>query len=233
MSYVHAVEHGRPASLDVYAALADALGLEPTFDLIDPRRRNAMSRAEDPVHAAMGEALAERLTSFGFEVALDEPYQHYQFAGRADVVAWSVPDRALLHAENRTRFPNLQEAFGSYNAKRRYLPAIVAERAGLRRGWASVTNVVVALWSSEVLHAMRLHPASFRATCPDAPDAFDAWWAGQPIERGVSSTIVLFDPVGGGRSDRRRFIGFASVDGARGRYRDYADAFEAIRAARS
>jgi hypothetical protein len=42
---------------------------------------------------------------------------------------------------------------------------------------------------------------------------------------------VLFDPVGGGRSDRRRFVPLDQVAAVRGRYRGYADALEAIRAA--
>lgn len=233
VSFVHAVEHGKPAGLAAYTAIAAALGLEPAFDFVDPRRRPASRSAEDPVHAAMGEAIAGRLTSFGFAVALDDPFQHYQFAGRADVLAWSLEQRSLLHVEDRTRFPNLQEAFGSYNVKRRYLPSVAAERLGLRGGWDVVTHVVAALWSSEVIHAIRLHPASFRATCPDGIDAFAGWWSGRPpTPPSVTSSLVLFDPVGGGRSDRRRFVGLDQVAAVRGRYRGYADALEAIRAAR-
>lgn len=228
---MQAVERGRPASLASYAAIASALGLEPEFDLVDPRRRAKVVRREDPVHAAMGEVIAQRLRSHGLDIALDDTFQHYQFAGRADLLAWSVGRRALLHVENRTRFPNIQEAFGSYNVKRRYLPAIAADRLGLRRGWDTVTNVVVALWSAEILHDLRLHPSSFWAVCPDPPDAFAAWWTGAlPDASGVTSSLVLFDPIGGGRSDRRRFIGLADADRIRGRYRGYADALEAMRA---
>lgn len=233
VGFVHAVEHGRPAGLATYAAIAGALGLEPAFDLIDRRRRPTVLRHEDPVHAAMGETIAERLGSLGLEVALDDPFQHYQFAGRADLLAWSTERRALLHVENKTRFPNIQEAFGSYNVKRRYLPAIAAERLGLRRGWDVVTNVIVALWSSELLHDLRLHPTSFRAVCPDSADAFAAWWNGNlPASAGVTSSLVLFDPIARGRSDRRRFVGLDQVDTARGRYRGYADALDAIRTVR-
>src|SRR5215212_4245156 len=60
ISFIHDVEHGRPACLSSYAAIAIALGLEPAFELIDPRRRNHSGRAEDPVHAAMGEGIAGR-----------------------------------------------------------------------------------------------------------------------------------------------------------------------------
>src|SRR6266446_6800763 len=77
IAMIHAVEHGSPASLATYAAIAQALGLEPRLALVDPRKRAATVRAEDPVHAAMGELLAARLAGYGFPVAIDEPYQHY------------------------------------------------------------------------------------------------------------------------------------------------------------
>src|SRR5260221_9066950 len=83
VSSLHAIEHGRPASLETYAAIALALGLEPRLGLIDPRKRASTVPAEDPVHAAMGEMIAARMAGHGFTVAIDEPYQHYQFAGRA------------------------------------------------------------------------------------------------------------------------------------------------------
>ena len=53
-------------------------------------------------------------------------------AGRADLLGWDVASRSLLHVENRTRFPNIQDAMGSYNAKRQYLPGVIADRLGLR-----------------------------------------------------------------------------------------------------
>lgn len=229
ISCVHAVEHGRPASISTYAAIAAALGLEPAFDLVDPRRRARIVRQEDPVHAAMGEAIARQISAAGIALALDDPFQHYQFAGRADVLAWSIERRALLHVENRTRFPNLQDAFGSYNVKRRYLPSIAAERLGLRNGWASVTNVVAALWSAEALHQIRLHRASFAAVCPDGIAAFASWWIGDlTLQPGVTSCLVLLDPISRGRSDRRRFVGMANIDPVRGRYTGYADALAAL-----
>jgi hypothetical protein len=230
-SMIHAVEHGRPASLETYAAIAVALGLEPRLELVDPRRRAATSRAEDPVHAAMGEILAARLAGHTLPVAIDEPYQHFQFAGRADVLAWDLSARALLHVENRTRFPNLQDAIGSYNAKRRYLPAVLADRLGVPGGWASVTNVMVGLWSSEVIHVARIRRATFAAVCPDSSAPFDAWWQGSPPPAGPpTSSFVLLDPTmaDGGRG--HAWVGLDEVleTGLRPRLRGYADAAAAL-----
>jgi hypothetical protein len=229
---VHSVEHGSPASLETYAAIAVALGLEPRLDLVDPRKRANTSRAEDPVHSAMGELLAARLAGHGFSVAIDEPYQHYQFAGRADLLAWDLASRLLLHVENRTRFPNLQDAIGSYNAKRRYLPAVMAERLGIRGGFRSVTNVMAGLGSNEVIHVARLRGATFTSVCPDDESGFEAWWIGRPpTAGGPSSAFVLLDPGADAAPRRSPFVGLDAVlqGSIRPRYRGYSDAVDAVR----
>ena len=238
------VEAGNPASLETYARLATALGLRFDLSLADPRRRAPVARDVDAVHASMGEAQAKHLRTLGFHVDLDAPYQHYQFAGRADVVAWDLDRRSLLHLENRTRFPNLQETFGSYNSKRAYLGAELAARIGIGGGWRSETHVIVGLWSGEVLHSIRMRTSSFASVCPDPSDAFAAWWAGRPPGHGRISTVVVFDPRsdeparhrGSGeqarrRSRRRRFIGLSDALRSDPRYRDYADAARALQRA--
>ena len=220
----HDVEHGMPASLETYAAIASALGLTLRLDLVDPRRRASSLRLQDPVHAALGELEARHLAAAGATIAIDEPYQHFQFAGRADLLAWDAKARHLLHVENRTRFPNIQEAAGSYNAKRRYLPGVVAERLG-QRGFTSVTNVLAVLWSSEAIHAIRMHRATFSALCPDEPAAFAAWWRGDPQPAGVTSTLVLVDPA---PETTRHRTWAALEDATRPRYRGYADSAAAL-----
>jgi transcriptional regulator with XRE-family HTH domain len=165
-SVLYEVEAGRSRSLEAVVRVATALGLRLDPVLMDPRKRpERLKRAADPVHSFMGEFEARGLRVLGYGIGLDEPYQHYQFAGRADLVAWDVKDRALLHIENRTRFPDFQEMAGSFNAKRAYLGRALAARLGFGR-WESETHVLAALWSSEVLHAIRLRPDSFRSLCP-------------------------------------------------------------------
>jgi hypothetical protein len=189
--------------------------------LTDPRRIFATAlRSADAVHAAMGDLEAGRLNGHGFPVGIDEPYQHYQFAGRADVVAWDVGKPALLHIENATRFPDLQEAAGAWNAKRSYLADALARRVGLSRGWASVTHVMVALWTAEVLHTLRIRTATFRALCPEPADGFAAWWAGSPPTSGTTACLVLFDPCAAGR--QRSFVGLDDALRAGPRHRGYA-----------
>jgi hypothetical protein len=228
LATVHAAETGVVCSLGTYVRLAEALHLHAEFELADPRRREPLTRrAADPVHAAMGEAEATHLRGLGFTVGIDEPFQHYQFAGRADLVAWSTERAALLHIENRTRFPNIQDSFGSFNAKRSYLGPELAARAGIER-WHSETHAVVALWSAEVLRTLRCHRSSFASVCPDPEDAFEAWWRGDPPAIGRRSILLLFDPIEALRRGRRRWAVLRDLAGVRPRYRDYADAVAAI-----
>jgi hypothetical protein len=228
-SLIQRLEAGDRGSLEAYARVATALGLRPELTAVDPRKRSDWApRQEDPVHAAMGEVVARRLRSRGFTAAIDEPYQHYQFAGRADVLAGELERRALLHIENRTRFPNIQDALGSYNAKRAYLPAVLAGRLGIERaGWDSVTHVLVVLWSAEALHAVRMHFDTFRSGCPDPATDFEGWWRGDPPSTGrLSSSLIVLDPRAG---QRREFVGIDEPGALRSRYRGYADAAAAVR----
>jgi transcriptional regulator with XRE-family HTH domain len=214
------VEAGRTAGLATYGRLSHALSMDLEANLVDPRRRRrSVANEEDPVHAAMGELEAARFRSLGYPVSIDEPYQHYQFAGRADVIAWRLDERALLHLENRTRFPNVGEAAGAYNAKRAYLAPVIAARLGLAGGFRSVTHVMVGLWSSEVIHALRLRPETFRSLCPAESGVLDAWWSGGQPLTGIHSAFVLFDPVATGvvgalPHSPRRSMGFGRASGA-------------------
>jgi hypothetical protein len=229
---VQRIEGGARGSIGVYARLAVALGLAPSFTLssraaaggrgIASSGRGIASsgrviassgrviassgRSDDAVHAAMGDAEAAHLRGQGFQVLLDEPYQHYQFAGRADVIAVDRARRALLHIENRTRFPDIQAFAGSYNAKRAYLATDLARRLDIPGGFWSITHAVAALWSSEVLHVVRLREASFAAVCPQPADGFAAWWAAMEPVPGSSGTFILFDPLPGTRRSRRRWV---------------------------
>lgn len=226
---VYLVERGEPTTLQTYARLATALGLRLEVDLRDPRQRHVPPRAEDPVHAAIVEGLAARYASQGRLVAVDEPYQHFQFAGRADLAVVDPAGPALLHHEVKTAIPNVGEMAGSWNAKRRYLAMVLAERHGLRGGFRSVAHVLTLAWTADCLHVIRLRGATLRALGPDGPAAFAAWWDGEPPPPGVSATVVLLDPL-----ERRRAPAWAGTDDLerlRPRHRTYADLLEELRRA--
>jgi transcriptional regulator with XRE-family HTH domain len=215
------------ASIDRWVAVSMALGLELEMGLIDPAHRGrSASRIDDPVHAAMGEIELARLGRLGIPAAVEEPYQHFQFAGRADVVGWTHDPPALLHLENRTRFPTVGDVAGSWNAKRRWLGSEVARRLGIP-GFASETHMMVCLWSGEILHELRRRPATFRSLAPDPADRFASWWEGRAPGRGQSSSLALLDPFAMDR--RRAWVDLeAALTTARPRVRGYAEAAERL-----
>ena len=220
MAYL--VEAGQSSSIEAVMRLTGALGLRLDIELADPRKReHRPNLSADEVHSAIGEFEARHLRQRGVPIGMDEPYQHYQFAGRADLIAWDIERRAFLHIENRTRFPNFQEMAGAFNNKKSYLGAVIAERARVRN-WASETHVMAALWSSEVLHALRLRTESFRALCPDDPEAFGYWWNGQIPPSGKRALFVVVDPLATNR--QRAWISLDEALTARPRYRGYSEA---------
>lgn len=217
---VYRLEQGAACSLQTSARVAVALDRRVELELVDPRRRARANLSVDVIHSAMGEFEARHLRQIGLGVGIDEPYQHYQFAGRGDVIAWHLDRRAFLHIENRTRFPDFQEMAGSFNAKRAYLAEAIATRLKLR-AWSSETHVIAAFWSAEVLHALRLRTESFRALCPDDATALDGWWSGDPPGRGKTTLLVVLDPLVSGRA--RPYVGLDEALRVKPRHRNYAE----------
>ncbi len=245
---VQKIETGARGSLEMYVRLAEALDATLGVDLAtQPTEAPQLTTADqagspsvaqsghtgsgerDLVHAMMGEQLVGMLVPHGFRCGVDEPWRQYQYAGRADVTAWDLPRRALFHAENRTRFPDVQDSVGRFNGKRAYLSASSWERMGLAGPPKVETHVMVALWSAEVLEVLRAYPGTFRAVCPDPPDAFLAWLAGKPPTTGVTSSLVLFDPFT--TRSQSRFASLAdALGGVKPRVAGYAAAAELVRA---
>jgi hypothetical protein len=225
---VHAAEAGVHTSIATWIRITEALGLDLSVEVGSVDRRAVRRRDADIVHALMGECEVSLLAAHDLQVATDEPWQHYQFAGRADVLAWDVATRQLLHIENRTQFPDVQDAVGRFRSAQRFLAGSVADRVGISHP-RSETHVMVALWSAEVLRVIRRSPSTFRAVDTGGRVSFDAWLAGEQAPDGRHMTLVLFDPFATGR--RRRFASLDdALDGVRSRVATYAQAADLIRA---
>lgn len=95
----------------------------------------------------------------------------------------------------------------------------------------SIDHVVVALWSAEVLHVVRSRTSTFASLCADDATGFETWWRGEVPLPGIRSTFVVFDPLPGRRTSRRRWVGLDQAAEVRPRYRGYADALAQLRAA--
>jgi len=222
-SAVVKIEAGRPAGLLTYHRIAEVLELDLTIELVAPVIR---MDAEDAVHAAMGEILARRFGIGEREVLIDEPYQHFQFAGRGDLVVVDRVRRAFVHAENKTGLPNIGEAAGSYNAKGTWLAEEVGRRRGIRR-FECESHILVLLWSAEIMEVARRRTSTLRALGADGSAPFEDWWSGVP-RPGTHRGLVLFDPVDRGPTVRR-WVDLETALDQRPRYRGYADACDELR----
>ena len=141
---------------------------------------------------------------------------------------WTLARCCTLRIERAS--PTSRKMAGSFNSKRAYLGASLAERLGLRR-WECETHMIAALWSAEILHSLRMQPQSFRALCPDTPEAFTDWWMGRPPPRGRTASLIILDPLASPR--QRRWIGLdQAINGAKPRHRGYADAAAKLAATR-
>lgn len=176
---------------------------------------------------AMGEREVALLARHGSQCATDEPWQHYQFAGRADVLAWDVTGRQLLHIENKTQLPDVQDAVGRFRSATAYLARSLADRLGFAQP-RSETHVMVALWSAEVLSVLRRSPSTFRALDRGGQASLEAWLTGERPPDGRHAGFLLLDPFAEGR--RRTMLSLdEALDGARARVADYARAAARIR----
>lgn len=225
---VQRVESGGPASLTAYARLAQVLNLELQVAIVDPRRATTLRQDSDLLHALLGELEAKLLVPHGRPVGIDEPWQHYHFAGRADLVTWDVKRQALLHIENKTQLPDLQDAIGRFKSTQAYLGRALWQRLGLPGRPRSEAHIMVALWSAEVLRVIRRQPSVFRSTFPDTPEVFQMWLRGDPPTHGTTTAFVVLDPFATGR--QRGMIGLgAALAGARPRMAGYAEAATRLR----
>jgi transcriptional regulator with XRE-family HTH domain len=224
-SAVARLEDGKPGALLTYLRMGAALGLRLDLDLVGPATALEL---EDAVHAVMGEVQARRFGTGTREVFIDEPYQHFRFAGRGDLVVVDRAVRALEHSENKTRIVNVGELGGSFNAKTQWLAGQVADRHGVRR-FRSETHVLVLLWSEEVLAAVRSLARTFRSFGPDGAQPFAAWWDGTPLP-GVHRSVVVFDPIDRG-PEQPRWVGLDEALDLRSRYQGYLDAYREMQRA--
>ena len=219
---VYRIEAGQPGSLDAFARLAVALGRTARLELIDPRRRD-MRPISARILCIRPWASSKRPTSgrsASTWVLMSLISTTSSRDARISLHGTSTrglccTSRTGLDSPTSRRWPALSTRNGPT------WPPTSPTRAGVP-SWRSETHVIAALWSSEVLHALRLRTSSFRALCPDSPETFSEWWAGRPPKAGATSTIIVLDPLASPK--RRAFVGLDDALGARPRYRGYADA---------
>jgi transcriptional regulator with XRE-family HTH domain len=183
-------EAGVIRSLDALERHAAVLGLR--MDVRLRGLRADLSRLADDEHAAIVELLASGFQAAGWLTELEASYNDRGERGRIDILAYHPATRLLLIVEVKTELADLQDLFGSLNAKVRQARSLARVRA-----WpvARVVSVMAVASTHANREVVRLHPASFRnwtqhafrpgwpAQASTTPDATLLWVAARASGR--------------------------------------------------
>lgn len=145
-SSVSRVENGLLSGLAVGSvrAVADAVGIQLPFA---PRslRGASIERQIDWRHAALVEAVLERLAHLGWETAVEYSFNDYGDRGSVDILGWQPEARALLIVETKSDLRNVQETLHAMDVKLRVVPRLVRAERGWRAGAVGVVMVLADL----------------------------------------------------------------------------------------
>ena len=220
-STVSRVENGLLSGLTVGAIrqVADAVGIQLPFS---PRslRGGSIERQIDWRHAALVEAVVERLVRLGWETVVEYSFNDYGDRGSVDILGWQPEARALLIVETKSDLRNVQETLHSLDVKVRVVPRLVR----VERGWqAEAVGVVMVLADLRVeRQRVERHRSTFDAALP-ARTVEVRRWLERPAGplRGISflqisqPVGVMREPAGHGRV-RRAVVPAGPVVNGRG-----------------
>jgi transcriptional regulator with XRE-family HTH domain len=177
------VECGMFGSLSVntYCRIAAALNADIP---LAPRWRGArLDRILDRRHAELQNRTVELLTSLGWQVATEVPFNRYGDRGSVDILGWRPEARALLIVEIKSEIASLEETLRILNMKRRVLPAEMRRerswdaRYVARSSCFPMPRPTVA-WSSATRPWSRRRCRSGAGTCADGSPSRPATCAG-------------------------------------------------------
>lgn len=144
-----------------------------------------VARLLDEEHAAMVETMAASLARAGWQVEAESSYSLYGERGRIDLLAFDPSTKLLAVVEVKTELADLQDLFGSLNAKARLAPAI-----GRRHGWPSsrVVTVLAVAATAANRTIVGAHPALFTS--------FERRWSrGHRLPRFGEDRVLLWIPA--------------------------------------
>lgn len=134
-----------------------------------------MDRLRDARHAAIVEAVARLLLSFGWQVEPEYTFSYFGERGSVDALAWHAERRVLLIGEIKTRIWDLQDTLSALGRKWRVVPMLLQRE----RGWmtASLGSILFMPDMSTHRHLIERHEATFGGALPDRQVCVRRWLA--------------------------------------------------------
>lgn len=122
---VSRVERGRfgPVSAEALEAIATAIEADLTIGL--RWRGPSLARLLDRRHAELQGRVVRLLSDAGWEVSVEESFNHFGERGSVDILAWRPDCRALLIVEIKTELVDLQDTVRTLDMKARVVPIVV------------------------------------------------------------------------------------------------------------
>ncbi|HET7677686.1 MAG TPA: helix-turn-helix domain-containing protein [Candidatus Limnocylindrales bacterium] len=136
-------------------------------------RSGALDRLLDQGHAELVAALAQQLTSLGWQVAPEVTYSRYGERGSIDLLGGHVASRAALICEVKTELASLESTLRRHDAKVRLAPLVAAERFGWRP--VIVGGVLVLPEDRTARRRVARHAAVLDGALPMRGHAVRAW----------------------------------------------------------
>jgi transcriptional regulator with XRE-family HTH domain len=176
-------ELGSITSVSVVRAHAAVLDMRVEWRVTG--RGADVARLLDAEHAAIVETLAATLATAGWQAEAESSYSEYGERGRIDLLAFDPSTKRLAVVEVKTELADLQDLFGSLNAKTRLAPGI-----GRRKGWHSSRAVTVLAVAATATNRSIVggHPALF--------SPFEhRWFRGHRLPRFGGDRLLLWIPA--------------------------------------
>src|ERR1700690_595708 len=123
-SIVSLIERGRAEETTLATIRRVAASLGGLVALTPHWRGADLARLLDRNHAALVEAVVERMSAAGWSVRPEHTFSIWGERGSIDVLAWLPAARALVLIECKTSLPDLQDALSTMDKKRRLEPEI-------------------------------------------------------------------------------------------------------------
>lgn len=178
-SIVGRIEIGRFEAVPIGKVDKVTAALGAIADLKVNWNGEALDRLLDRAHAALVDAVVQRLRALGWEVAAEVTFWIRGERGSVDILAWHPRSRIVLVIEVKSIVPDIQGMLASLDRKARL--AIEIARG---RGWSplGVGRLLVVGENRTSRRRIDAHAATFVAEYPHRGAAVRAWLRAPVIE---------------------------------------------------